>query len=68
MTSGDTSQIMHQLTELREEHRTLDTTIAEMIDNGYSDDLKLRRLKMRKLQLKDAITRLESQLIPDLDA
>ena len=68
MSSGDTSQIMHQLTELREEHRNLDGTIAEMVDNGYSDDLKLRRLKQRKLHLKDAITRLESELIPDLDA
>ncbi len=68
MTSGDTSEIMHRLTELRSEHRELDETIARMIDKGFRDDLKLRRLKQRKLQLKDAIIRLESQLIPDLDA
>ncbi len=68
MNFGTTSDIMHQLTELREEHRVLDQTITQLIDEGCRDDLKLRRLKKRKLGLKDAIIRLESELIPDLDA
>jgi len=56
------------LTALRIEHRDLDLAIASMEQNPYTDQLRLRRLKKRKLQLRDAINRLESRLIPDLDA
>jgi hypothetical protein len=57
-----------KLKALRVEHRDLDDAIARLQQGPYVDDLQLRRLKKRKLQLKDFIARLESQLIPDIDA
>ena len=57
-----------QLLELRSEHRDLDEIIHEMIESMHPDQLKIQRLKKRKLRVKDSITRLESLLIPDLDA
>ncbi len=57
-----------KLKELRVEHRELDTRIAEMEQDTFVDHLDLRRLKKRKLLLKDMIVRLESELIPDLNA
>jgi len=68
MKSDDTSEIRQLLIELREEHRDLDMAIARMAMDPRQDQLHLRRLKKRKLKLKDWITRLESQLIPDMDA
>lgn len=60
--------IAERLAELRMEHRALDEAIGRMQESPYVDQLQLRRLKKRKLQLKDCIARLESDLIPDLDA
>ena len=57
-----------RLAELHQEHRDLDMAIAGMQERGYADQLRLRRLKKRKLALKDVIARLESELIPDLNA
>lgn len=57
-----------KLKELRVAHRELDTQIIELTDDPATDQLHLRRLKQRKLHLKDNITRLESALIPDLNA
>ena len=68
MKSDDTSEIRQLLIELREEHRDLDMAIARMVTDPRQDQLHLRRLKKRKLKLKDWITRLESKLIPDIDA
>jgi len=68
MKSEDTSETRQLLLELREEHRDLDLAIDRMAMNPLQDQLHLRRLKKRKLKLKDWITRLESQLIPDMDA
>jgi len=56
------------LVDLRIEHRDLDHAITRMNATAGTDELQLRRLKKRKLKLKDMITKLESQLIPDLDA
>ena len=53
---------------MREEHRDLDEAIQRMTEEPWVDQLRLRRLKKRKLKLKDWISRLESSLIPDLDA
>jgi hypothetical protein len=53
---------------LREEHRLLDSEIATLQDRRFHDQLLLQRMKKRKLWLKDAIVRIESRLIPDLDA
>lgn len=69
MNSADPSQLRHLLSDLILEHRALDDLIALALENPVSaDTLKLQRMKKRKLQLKDEIARLESLLIPDLDA
>lgn len=57
-----------RLTELRIEHRDLDAAISQLAHAPHIDQLQLRRLKKRKLLLKDTIARLESSLIPNLDA
>ena len=56
-----------QLVELRVEHRDLDDAIHQLERNGR-DDLQVRRLKKRKLLLKDQITWIERQLEPDVSA
>ena len=56
------------LNRLREEHRMLDDEILVLLERPYFDQLLMQRLKKRKLWLKDTITRVESKLIPDLDA
>ncbi|MFC1776106.1 YdcH family protein [Pseudomonadota bacterium] len=68
MKSDDISEINKLLRELREEHRDLDMAINRMTTDPWQDQLHLRRLKKRKLKLKDWIANLESRLIPDLDA
>lgn len=66
MTSeADPTQIVRQLAELRIEHRDLDAAIERLAHDVQVDQLALKRLKKRKLWLKDCITRLESALIPD---
>lgn len=64
----DENTLRQSLAELAQEHRDLDAAIAALQSNPYVDQLSLRRLKKRKLQLKDAIARVESRLIPDLNA
>ncbi|MCC7199826.1 MAG: DUF465 domain-containing protein [Gammaproteobacteria bacterium] len=59
---------VQRLRELRIEHRDLDDVIDRLTMDLYVDELQLRRLKKRKLLIKDQIARLESQLIPDLNA
>jgi hypothetical protein len=57
-----------RLAQLRHEHRALDQEIAALQVDAASDELQVKRLKRRKLQLKDLISRLESALIPDQPA
>ena len=54
-----------RLIELKLEHRDLDAAIAKLQADIEADELSIKRLKKRKLALKDAIARLESALIPD---
>lgn len=68
MTRDEEALINARLQELRIEHRDLDDVIHRLQREVHVDQLQLRRLKKRKLFLKDIITRLESRLIPDLDA
>lgn len=60
--------IMQRLEELRVEHRDLDDIIQRLAMDPLVDQLQLRRMKKRKLNLKDMIQRLESKLIPDIEA
>jgi hypothetical protein len=64
----ETFRNLERLRELRIEHRDLDDVIARLQLDLFVDEIQLRRLKKRKLLLKDQIARLESQLIPDLNA
>lgn len=57
-----------KLMELKIEHRDLDEVIKRLIQAGPVDQLLVSRLKKRKLQLKDVIAKIESRLIPDLEA
>jgi hypothetical protein len=59
---------LERLRELRIEHRDLDDVIHRLQMDLYVNEVQLRRLKKRKLMLKDQIARLESELIPDLNA
>lgn len=64
----DPAEIARQLADLRLEHRDLDTAIEQLSGNIRTDELQLKRLKKRKLRIKDMIAWLESKQIPDLDA
>ena len=57
-----------RLRELRVNHRDLDYLIDSLSHDPMVDQLRIRRLKKRRLVLKDMITALESELIPDMDA
>ncbi|NLG75580.1 MAG: YdcH family protein [Xanthomonadaceae bacterium] len=64
----ETFQRLERLRDLRIEHRDLDDVINRLQMDLYVNEVQLRRLKKRKLMLKDQIARLESELIPDLNA
>lgn len=59
---------IEKLRQLRIEHRDLDEVIARLSMDIHVDQLQLKRLKKRKLMLKDQIERCTSRLIPDLNA
>jgi hypothetical protein len=60
--------IQRRIIELEVEHRDLDAVIELLTHDVRHDELQLRRLKKRRLQLKDHITLLKMQLIPDVPA
>jgi hypothetical protein len=64
----ETFRRLERLRELRIEHRDLDDVIHRLQLDLYVNEVQLRRLKKRKLMLKDQIARMESELIPDLNA
>ncbi len=68
MIDEEQEAIRRRLHALRMEHRDLDEVISRLAESPLVDQLQLRRLKKKKLALKDTIARLESRLIPDLDA
>ena len=67
-SSVEKEELERWLEELKLEHRDLDEVIHHLVTTGHHDSMRIQRLKKRKLKLKDAIARLESKLIPDLDA
>ena len=68
MQTLDPGQLAHRLVELKSEHRDLDAAIAALAASSDCDELRLKRMKKRKLAVKDQIAWIENQLIPDLDA
>jgi len=60
--------IRQKVQALKIEHRDLDDVIARLVEDHHHDELQIRRLKRRKLMLKDKITLLEQQLVPDIRA
>jgi hypothetical protein len=64
----DRKQQMRWLETLKTEHRDLDVAINHLTSSRHHDNMRIQRLKRRKLKLKDVIHQLESELIPDLDA
>jgi hypothetical protein len=68
MTNTPSDEVRRRIIELEVEHRDLDAVIDALIGDVRHEELQLRRLKKRKLQLKDHITLLRMQLIPDIPA
>lgn len=64
----DAEQVRARVIELEIEHRDLDMAIDRFAQTVGTDDLQVRRLKKRKLQLKDQIIQLKMQLVPDIPA
>ncbi|HEX2596991.1 MAG TPA: DUF465 domain-containing protein [Luteimonas sp.] len=62
---AELSRIAQRVAALRQEHRELDAAIARLQADIEADELAVKRLKKRKLLLKDNIAKLESALIPD---
>jgi hypothetical protein len=68
MDEQERAELQRQLEELRTEHRDLDDVIGRLNENPAQNQLQIRRLKKRKLTLKDQIERIESRLVPDIIA
>ncbi|MCB2102642.1 MAG: DUF465 domain-containing protein [Rhodobacterales bacterium] len=64
----ETDTLKVKLEQLRSEHRDLDDVIQQITEQTSFNQLQIRRLKKRKLAIKDQITRLESLLVPDIIA
>lgn len=68
MKSTDERELRELLVKLRTEHRELDDRIVALEATTDADQLLVKRLKKRKLQLKDQITAVEDKLTPDIIA
>ena len=68
MLDEDNEELRRKIETLRTEHRDLDDVIARIGESAVVDQLRLQRLKKRKLALKDEIMRLENFLVPDIIA
>jgi hypothetical protein len=64
----DREALERRLGTLRSEHRDLDDVIERISGGNAFDQLQIKRLKKRKLMLKDEIARIESKLVPDIIA
>lgn len=68
LTAEERAQIEARIEVLETEHRDLDDVIARLAADPTQDQLQLRRMKKKKLLLKDLIARLRDRLIPDIVA
>lgn len=66
LTEEELNNIRRRVVELKMEHRDLDAAIDHLVESGTFEELRIKRMKRRKLQLKDDIARLENTLIPDI--
>ena len=66
--SVDRKELQRKLIALREEHGDLDQAIAALSSSGTTNQLRVQRLKKRKLAIKDQIARVENALLPDIIA
>ena len=64
----DAAALQAKLAALKTEHRDLDDVIARITERAPFDQLQMQRLKKRKLMLKDQISKIESELLPDIIA
>ncbi|MBL4895084.1 MAG: DUF465 domain-containing protein [Emcibacter sp.] len=64
----DESEIVEKIQQLVVQHRDLDMAIQALIESGKSDVLQIQRLKKQKLRLRDIISRMENDLLPDIIA
>ena len=64
----DIEALRAKLAALKSEHRDLDEVIARLAERAPFDQLELQRMKKRKLLLKDQISKIESELLPDIIA
>ena len=65
-TLDELQQLRQELMQIKQDHRELDLRIEQMVASLDANQLEVSRLKKKKLLLKDRISRLESNLIPDL--
>ena len=65
---ADQDDLKRRIAALQAEHRQLDERITELAETPPFDQIQIQRLKKQKLTLKDEISRLESQLLPDIIA
>ncbi|MBL8564693.1 MAG: DUF465 domain-containing protein [Hyphomicrobiaceae bacterium] len=68
MQRRNDKDLRDQLAQLRAEHRKLDDEIISLEATGSADQLLIKRLKKKKLALKDQITIIEDQMLPDIIA
>ncbi|WP_436638997.1 YdcH family protein [Microbaculum sp. FT89] len=68
MSDEDEESLRDQLVALQQEHRDLDSAIAALDASGSADNLQIKRLKKRKLFLKDRMSHIEDRLTPDIIA
>lgn len=68
LSGEEIEEIRERVELMRVEHRDLDSAISSLQEQAYVDQMQMRRLKKRKLYLKDMIRKLESMLIPDMPA
>tara|TARA_Y100001936_G_C15706665_1_gene473789 strand:+ start:137 stop:337 length:201 start_codon:yes stop_codon:yes gene_type:complete len=64
----DEERLREQLALLKSEHSDLDQALARLSEQSIVDELSIRRMKKRKLYLKDIIAKIEEMLIPDIIA
>ncbi|MCB1484527.1 MAG: DUF465 domain-containing protein [Hyphomicrobium sp.] len=68
MQRRDERELREELVTLKGEHRQLDDEIVALEANPTADQLLIKRLKKKKLALKDRITAIEDRLLPDIIA